>query len=625
MEQSDVVLAEQEICSEPRFYVDGASRLDIKQGVLGNCWLLAAMSVLAQHKPLVDRIMPEGVYEADRFSPRYTGKVVFKLWQYGEWVTVIIDDRLPTYKGKLVFVHSPEKNEFWCALLEKAYAKIHGSYEALKGGLTGEALEDFTGGLSEVFVLEDAPANLFQIMQRAEKRSALMGCSINVFLSTRGGVELIRIRNPWGDEKEWTGAWGDRSPEWQELSQDEKRSLDLEFDVDGEFWMSFEDFKSHFDKLEVCMLDVENAIDKTQISFNSRLENGFWRKHVSAGGCRNFLETFHTNPQFRLVSRVMSRMICEGTGFALYKVSNRVMSREICEGIGFALYKVSNRVISKVLCEGTGFALYKVSNRVISRVICEGTGFALYKVSNRVISRVICGGIGFALYKIDDITKRKYGVSRLDKEYFQFNKSTERSTFINSREVVGRFELAPGEYVIVPSTFIQNAEADFLLRIFSEKAVSSSALTESTFFGSLGIDQVDLKDMNDAEKFRVFFDKFAGEAIFKRYDIDESGSIEAFELRQALFDAYPMLCIALTLSLTIIVELSLSQEVLQAINARFSTGDGKINVDDFVEISCRFDRFYRLVSMFLNPDGSSITLTTEQNVKRPKEKFEIPL
>ncbi|XP_048586552.1 calpain-B isoform X2 [Nematostella vectensis] len=474
-----------EICSEPRFYVDGASRLDIKQGVLGNCWLLAAMSVLAQHKPLVDRIMPEGVYEADRFSPRYTGKVVFKLWQYGEWVTVIIDDRLPTYKGKLVFVHSPEKNEFWCALLEKAYAKIHGSYEALKGGLTGEALEDFTGGLSEVFVLEDAPANLFQIMQRAEKRSALMGCSINafageietdagmglykghaysitavrkVFLSTRGGVELIRIRNPWGDEKEWTGAWGDRSPEWQELSQDEKRSLDLEFDVDGEFWMSFEDFKSHFDKLEVCMLDVENAIDKTQISFNSRLENGSWRKHVSAGGCRNFLETFHTNPQFRIT-------LHDGNE-----------DEDNLSTVVIALMQKDRR--RSTLANPIG--------------------------SNHTI--------GFALYKIDVITKRKYGVSRLDKEYFQFNKSTERSTFINSREVVGRFELAPGEYVIVPSTFIQNAEADFLLRIFSEKAVSSSALTESTFFGSLGIDQVDLKDMNDAEKFRVFFDKFAGEA-----------------------------------------------------------------------------------------------------------------
>ena len=75
-----------------------------------------------------------------------------------------------------------DHNEFWSALLEKAYAKLYGSYESLRGGSTNEALVDFSGGCSEHFDkgdLENCTAgDLFNIMCNAHNKKSMMSCSI---------------------------------------------------------------------------------------------------------------------------------------------------------------------------------------------------------------------------------------------------------------------------------------------------------------------------------------------------------------------------------------------------------------------------------------------------------------
>ena len=49
-----------------------------------------------------------------------------------------------------------------------------------------------------------------------------------------------------------------------------------------------------------------------------------------------------------------------------------------------------------------------------------------------------------------------------------YNLSTVKCTFVNLKEVSARFDLTPGTYVIIPSTFDQGEEGDFLLRVYSE-------------------------------------------------------------------------------------------------------------------------------------------------------------
>ena len=54
----------------------------------------------------------------------FAGIFRFKFWQYGEWKEVIVDDQLPTVYNQLIYCRSTTHNEFWPALLEKAYAKL---------------------------------------------------------------------------------------------------------------------------------------------------------------------------------------------------------------------------------------------------------------------------------------------------------------------------------------------------------------------------------------------------------------------------------------------------------------------------------------------------------------------
>ncbi|XP_046752048.1 calpain-A isoform X3 [Diprion similis] len=493
-----------EIAQDPQLFVEGFSRFDVQQGELGDCWLIAAVANLTLHPNLFFQIVPED----QSFEDNYAGIFHFRFWQYGRWVDVVIDDRLPTSQGKLMFLHSAENNEFWSALLEKAYAKLHGSYEALKGGTTCEAMEDFTGGVTELYEMNETPPNLFSILLKAYERNSLMGCSLepdpnvleaetpeglirgHAYSITRvkyvdimtpnqvGKIPLLRLRNPWGNEAEWNGPWSDQSPEWRFIPDHEKEELGLTFDVDGEFWMSLQDFKHHFTRLEICNLNPDSLTDSDLGAGKKKWEmsvfEGEWVRGVTAGGCRNFLETFWHNPQYRITLEYPDEDDDKCTVIVALMQKNRRAQRQMGAD---------------------------------------------------------CLTIGFAMYRLEDPDRLP---KPLDVNFFKFNASVARSpSFINLREVSCRFKLPPGVYCIVPSTFDPHEEGEFLLRVFSENQNNMEENDEQ-----VGIGEVDDRvrdqpepDRNE-EKVREFFRKLAGDDM--EVDWMELKEILDFAMRKEL-------------------------------------------------------------------------------------------
>lgn len=128
---------------EAVMFKEGMTSGDVKQGALDDCWLLGSFLLLGTRPQLLHNLIIEGNSIDDGFA-------VFRFFKNGRWVTVFVDTLLPFDNASkhLVYGSCTDPCEFWVALMEKAYAKLHGCYEALNGGTMDTAMVDLTGGVS---------------------------------------------------------------------------------------------------------------------------------------------------------------------------------------------------------------------------------------------------------------------------------------------------------------------------------------------------------------------------------------------------------------------------------------------------------------------------------------------
>ncbi|GLH12038.1 Uncharacterized protein GBIM_16706, partial [Gryllus bimaculatus] len=109
---------------------------------------------------------------------QYAGVFRFRLWWCGGWVEVLVDDRLPTVHGRLAFLQAQNSDQFWPGLFEKAYAKLHGSYEALKYGTLLDGLSDLTGGITESISIRQDPTTCGRMLSKLLEMTSITTCTV---------------------------------------------------------------------------------------------------------------------------------------------------------------------------------------------------------------------------------------------------------------------------------------------------------------------------------------------------------------------------------------------------------------------------------------------------------------
>lgn len=113
----------EELIGDLEMFKDGIEPADIKQGDLGNGYFLCSIASLAEDESRIKKLF---LHEKRNQSGIY-GLCIHK---DGVRQSLYIDNFVPTLDKKLIFSRAHGK-ETWVIMLEKAWAKLHGSYERI--------------------------------------------------------------------------------------------------------------------------------------------------------------------------------------------------------------------------------------------------------------------------------------------------------------------------------------------------------------------------------------------------------------------------------------------------------------------------------------------------------------
>ena len=242
---------------------------NVKQGELGDCYFLCAITALAEYPERLKRIfLTNEVNKSDCY--------VIEAFVQGKPQKIVMDGNF-IYKEqtKTPAFSQSVHNELWVMLLEKAWAKVNGCFDNIIAGNAEAALGFLTGaptitidhkhlthegiwkkiihGYQKEYVIT-ASSGMPGKSKIEYKEQGLISSHAYTLIKAMevvkdgGKVRLLQLRNPWG-RFEWSGDWSDKSRLWTE---ELKKECGLEVVEDGIFFISLEDYLKYYGHTTIC-------------------------------------------------------------------------------------------------------------------------------------------------------------------------------------------------------------------------------------------------------------------------------------------------------------------------------------------------------------------------------------
>ena len=219
---------------------------DIMQGMAGTCYIEASLAAVAEFPSVVQNIFVTT-------EKNDAGIYAFRFYIRGKPWIVTVDDYFLFYNASdgtrtPYFARIGKNEQFWAMMLEKAWAKVKGTYAMADGGFTQNGLRSLVGCPVYSYVAADLAADTAHALaMNADSLNYIMGAGttggsdtqvndcgiamghaysiISAFeLKTGATVDykLFMVRNPWGityynrawsyNDASWTSAYKSQVP-----------------------------------------------------------------------------------------------------------------------------------------------------------------------------------------------------------------------------------------------------------------------------------------------------------------------------------------------------------------------------------------------------------------------------